>query len=63
MKETRSKFVVMGALPFRTYTGTVTYTGLRTLGIYDTQEEADARIEECFDEAGGLINVQEVTFD
>jgi len=63
VKKMKKKYVVMGGNPFRGYTGTTTFTALRTLGIFDTQEEADKCIDDKFDDCGGLIHVQEVTFD
>ena len=54
------KFIVVGGIPFRTYTGTVTYTGLKELGQLKTKEEANKCIEDNFDESGGLILLTEV---
>ena len=51
------KFIVVGGNPYRMYTGTITFTHLRELGQFNTQEEADRCIEQNYDECGGLLDV------
>jgi len=54
------KYIVVGGCPFRGYTNTLTYTAIRELGQFKTEEEANKCIEENWDECGGLINLFEI---
>lgn len=55
------KYIVVGGMPFQGYNGTTTFCGLYSLGIFNTQEEAENCREEKYDECGGLINWFEVS--
>jgi len=50
-------YLVIGGNPFRTYTSTVTYTGLYTVGLVKTSKEAAKLIKDNYDDCGGLISV------
>jgi len=54
------KYVVVGGVPFRNYTGTVTFTSLKEIGQFWDKEEADKAAVDAYDECGGLILISEV---
>lgn len=53
----KHKYIVVGGSPFRGYTGTLTYTGLKVVGRCDTLKAAERLVKEKYDEVGGLILV------
>ncbi len=50
-----AKYIVIGGNPFRGYTGTLTYTGLRVVGVFDDKEAVKKAVEENYDACGGLM--------
>ena len=50
-------YLVIGGNPFRMYTGTTTFTGLRKIGEYSSYGQAEKAVLENFDECGGLIEI------
>ena len=57
------RYFVVGGMPFQVYNGTTTFTGLYSLGIFNTQEEAENCRNEKYNECGGLISWFEVPFE
>ena len=53
----RKRFLVVGGLPFRSYTGTGTFTGLRLVGATDSDDEVAVLVNDNYDACGGLIHV------
>jgi hypothetical protein len=53
----RKRFLVVGGIPFRSYTGTGTFTGLRLVGATDSQFEVAQLVDDNYDACGGLIDV------
>jgi hypothetical protein len=51
------RFIVIGGNPFRTYTGTTTYTSLKVVGESETEEGAGQIASEKYEECGGLLLV------
>lgn len=49
------KYLVVGGLPFRGYTNTLTYTGLKIVGGANTKKELEKLVKDKFDEHGGLL--------
>lgn len=49
------KYIVVGGMPFRGYTGTLSFTGLDVIGQANTAEEVKRIVEEKYDECGGLL--------
>jgi len=52
-----TQYIVVGGNPFTGYTGTMSYTSLRSLGTFSSKEEAEECREEMWEECGGLIEV------
>lgn len=48
------KYITVGGIPYRGYTGTVTFTGLRVIGRSQTIEEVKKLVADQYDEIGGL---------
>ena len=57
------RFILVGGSPFKSYTGTVSYTGLREVGRYTTKEQADTAFQDHYDECGGLLLIVEASDD
>ncbi len=51
------KYIVVGGDPFRSYTGTGTFTGISCIGFADTYDEARVLVTDNYDACGGLIEV------
>lgn len=51
------KYSVIGGDPFTMYTGTVSFTGLKVVGIAETEQEALKLIEDNNEDCGGLMLV------
>ena len=49
------RYILVGGNPFRSYTGTGTYTGLTVVGAADTDAEAALVTNEQFERCGGLL--------
>ena len=48
------KYITVGGVPFRGYTGTLTFTGLRVIGRSQTLEQVKELVKDQYDEIGGL---------
>lgn len=53
----RKRFLVVGGVPFRSYTGTGSFTGLRLVGYTDSDDEVAVLVNNNYDDCGGLIHV------
>ena len=53
----RKRFLVVGGNPIRSYTGTGTFTSLRSIGATDSPEEAAQLVRDNYDTCAGLIEV------
>ena len=51
------KYIIVGGSPFRSYTGTTTFTALKCLGATNNPTEVEKILKENYDECGGLIAV------
>lgn len=49
------RYILIGGLPFRNYTGTLTYTGLKLVGQSDSLTEIGKLATRKFEEHGGLL--------
>lgn len=56
----KTRWIVVGSTPHQSYTGTVTYAGLKSLGIFNTEEEASKCVADNYNPCGGLIEVFEI---
>jgi hypothetical protein len=48
-------YILIGGSPFRSYTGTTTFTGIYVVWTGTTLKEARKQIKERFDDCGGLL--------
>lgn len=53
----KNRYMLIGANPFQTYTGTVTYTGLGVQASCQTIEEAKELWDKYYNSCGGLLLV------
>ena len=53
----KPKYCVVGGCPFRSYTGTMSFTGLQVVGTCDTDEELRRVIDDAYQDCGGLVMV------
>lgn len=53
-------YIVIGGNPFRGYTNTLTFTGLKSLGEFKDKEIADGCVNLHYEDCGGLIAIFEV---
>lgn len=53
----RQRYVVVGGHPFRMYTGTTTFTGLKLVGKTDSKEEAVELFNTHYEDCGGLLMI------
>lgn len=51
---TKFKYIIIGGIPFRGYTGTLTFTGLRVIGRSNTIEGVKKLVADKYEEIGGL---------
>lgn len=51
------KYIVVGGNPIRSYTQTLTFTGLTVVGHADSKEELATLVREQYDACGGLLLV------
>ncbi len=51
------KYCVVGGNPFRCYTGTTSFTGLRVVGTTSSIKTAQKMYNLCYEECGGLLLV------
>lgn len=54
------KYIVIGGIPIKAYTGTTTFLGLQKIGIYDNKKEAEQAVDDNYNECSGLIDIYEV---
>lgn len=50
-----NKYIVVGGIPFRGYTGTLSFTGLKVVGGSSSTEEIARIVHDHYDECGGLL--------
>lgn len=50
-------YIIVGANPYRTYTGALTFTSLSIKGVYQNKEEATKAVKEVLDECYGVLIV------
>lgn len=55
-----SKWIVVGATPIQTYTGTTTYAGIHQIALVDSEKDAARVINENYEEYGGMIESFEI---
>lgn len=53
----KDRYILIGGVPFRGYTGTLTYTGLTEVGRVSTQADLQKLIKKKYDECGGLFHI------
>lgn len=53
----KSKYVVIGGVPYQDTSGTTTYTALVKVGEYETLRLAEIAMEERRNACGGLIEI------
>lgn len=53
-------YIVAGGNPFRGYTNTLSFTGLKSLGEFKCKEDADECVNLHYEDCGGLIAIFEV---
>lgn len=51
----RTKYILIGGNPFTTHNGTTTFTGLRVVGRYETQDDLARAIERHYGPCAGLL--------
>jgi len=55
------KYFLIGGIPYRSYTGTGTFVGLKVVGQYDSIEEVETAVKLHYEECGGLLMVLDST--
>lgn len=49
------RYLVIGGLPYKSYTGTGTFTGLRVIAYVDDLELAKEQVRQNYEDCSGLI--------
>lgn len=49
------RYIIVGGHPYRSYTGTITFTHLNIVGKTDSKREAEKIVSEKYDDCGGLL--------
>lgn len=55
------RYVIVGGIPYTSYTGTGTFLGLKVLGSSNSLEEVKKIVDETYDDSGGLHLVIDTT--
>lgn len=56
-----NRYIVVGGIPFRSYTGTGTYTGLKVVGSSNNKRAIKKLVKDSYDACGGLLTIIDTT--